>query len=57
MLAWLLAQVVQGRLRRRELGGLGRAIERTASDFSFEAGAVAGGEHECVRRKALRLPR
>src|SRR6266540_1090641 len=44
-----VAEVVQGRLRRRELGGLDRALERLAGDLAHESGLVAAGEDERAR--------
>ena len=41
-----VAEVVQGRLGRRELGGLGGALERLAGDLALEAAAVSAGEDE-----------
>jgi hypothetical protein len=48
-------QVVQGRVGRREVGGLDGAAERPADNSAFQAGLVATGEDEGVRVK--RAPR
>ena len=47
-----VTEVVQGRLRRRKLGGFDCTVERGACDFAFEAGLVSGREDEGVRVEA-----